>query len=998
MLMGQVVKGWISILLLLATLPFVVRQGPAETTDFSLRHQVLTTWTTDQGLPQNFVRAIAQTSDGLLWVGTMNGLVRFDGIRFRGFSKDGPPELQDNIGGLAPDAGDGLWVATATELFHYSHQQFQSIPLLGQSNYRLQAMARGFDGEVWIYAGGKLARTRNNALEVRNIPAGAHPLRDLAESANHTLWIADGESVFAARGAAVTRYLLPGANMVYADISGDVFAGDGHRLFRFDGQGFAQIPNPGLGNFVSVLIDHRNRLWMASGGLHGLSRKSESDTETLTTADGLASDDVRLIFEDRNHDIWLGTISGLQRLHQGVFVTYRVADDLPNNHSQVDAVFQQKDGSIWAGTLEGGIAQLSQGRWKSFGDSAGLPPGQVRGFIQDSTSPAIAISDYGIFTRIGDRFSRIPSIPHGYINTPVRTPDGSLWFGVEHQGLYCLKGTQLFHPDASDGLPGNEISSLAVDAAGVLWVGASDRLLRWNQTRFETVLTSPSPVLAIAWPGSGDMVLGTLHGLFVRTGQSSRMLTQQEGLPGNTVLDVLGDDAGNLWIATTLAIARLSQEQWRTFAEGKMNRVNPQVFTSADGLRNSSVLPLNQVTAMRAQDGRIWFATAGGLSVVDPTLHSEPPVPAILDSIMVDDREHPASNIVVAPGQHRVTFIYTAPPVAAPEQITFRYRLLGWDHDWIHAGSAREVSYTGLHPGSYTFEVMAVNREGLPSATPAAVVMHLRPFFWQTEWFLVLAICLAASLLIEITRRRTRLNVERMSLRLQERMAERERIAYEIHDTVIQDMTGATLQLELLGFHVADQPEKALELQESLAQRMRETVARSRNMVRNLHSTAVMQYSLVDVLRHAESEFRLADMPLFELTSVGEARPVNPLVRDEVYRICREALANAFRHANARMVRVTVRFLPKVLEVEISDDGDGMDDETLLRGRAGHFGLPGMKAHAHRIGADIAIESNREFGTKIVLRVATQRPRRLWWRNGWRFSSERISDDDTYDK
>jgi signal transduction histidine kinase len=229
-------------------------------------------------------------------------------------------------------------------------------------------------------------------------------------------------------------------------------------------------------------------------------------------------------------------------------------------------------------------------------------------------------------------------------------------------------------------------------------------------------------------------------------------------------------------------------------------------------------------------------------------------------------------------------------------------------------------------------------------------------------------------------------------------MAERERIAYEIHDTVIQDMTGATLQLELLGFHIADQPDKATQLQESLAKRMRETVARSRNMVRNLHSTAVMQYSLVEMLRHAEAEFRLAELPAFELTSVGEARSVNPLVRDEVYRICREALANAFRHSNASKVQVEVRFLPKALEVEIRDNGDGMDDETLVHGRPGHFGLPGMKAHAYRIGANVTIESSRDVGTKIVLRVATRVSRRLWWRLGRRFTGETISDNDTYKK
>ena len=998
MLKGGVVKRRIAILLSLATLAFVVRQGMAETRDLSLRHDVLTTWTTDQGLPQNFIRAITQTSDGFLWVGTMNGLVRFDGIRFRGFSKDGPPELQDNIAGLVPDAANGLWVATATGLFHYAHQQFQSIALLGQPHYRLQAMARGVDGEVWVYADGKLARTRNNTLEIKEIPAGAHPPRDLVESRDRTLWIADGESVFAVRGATARRYPLPGANMLYADDSGDVFAGDGHRLFRFDGQGFTEIPNPGLGNFVSILVDHEKRLWMASGGLHGLSRKSEGETEILTTADGLASNDVRSIFEDRNHDIWLGTISGLQRLHHGVFVTYGAPDGLSNSHSQVDSVFQQKDGSIWAGTLEGGVAALRQGRWESFGASAGLPPGQVRGLVRDATSPAIAISDYGIFARRGDKFFKIPSIPRGYINSPVRTPDGSLWFGVSHQGLFRLNGTQLFHPGAADGLSSDDIWSLTVDTAGALWVGAGDQLLRWNQTRFNTVLTSPSPVLTLAWPRSGDVVLGTLNGLFLRTGQTARMLTQQEGLPGNTVLDVLDDGSGNLWIATTLAIARLPQQQWRAFAEGKVNRIHPVVFTSADGLKSGAVLPLNQVTAMHAQDGRIWFATAGGLSVVDPNIDPAPLVPAILDSIVVDDQEQPAANIAVAPGRHRVTFIYTAPPVPAPEQITFRYRLVGWDRDWTDAGGAREVSYTALRPGSYTFEVMAVNREGTPSTSPAAVVVRLRPFFWQTAWFLVLAICAAASLLIEITRRRTRLNAERLSLRLQERMAERERIAYEIHDTVIQDMTGATLQLELLGFHIADQPDKATQLQESLAKRMRETVARSRNMVRNLHSTAVMQYSLVEMLRHAEAEFRLAELPAFELTSVGEARSVNPLVRDEVYRICREALANAFRHSNASKVQVEVRFLPKALEVEIRDNGDGMDDETLVHGRPGHFGLPGMKAHAYRIGADVTIESSRDVGTKIVLRVATRVSRRLWWRLGRRFTGETISDNDTYKK
>lgn len=512
--MARRLKGWIRVLVPAVVLALTGRRGSAEAPGLPLRQYVFSSWTVDQGLPQNFIRAIAQTSDGFLWVGTMNGLARFDGVQFRGFSKDGPPELQDNISGLEPDSGGGLWVATATGLFHYRQQQFTAIPLLGETHYRIEAMARGQDGEVWIYANGKLARTQNDVLRTREIPPRMNTLRAMAESVDRTLWMADGESIFALRsgGGAAARYALPGTDMVYEDDFGDVLAGDRHRLFRLEGKTFARVRNAGLGNFVSVLVDSRRQLWMASGGLHGLSRRSDRGIETLTTSDGLASDDVRVVFEDRSHDIWVGTISGLQRLHRGVFTTYSAASVAPGEPNELDAVFEQKDGSLWAGTLEGGAAQWTNGRWRVFGPSSGLPAGQVRGFAEDEKTPAIAVSDYGIFARRKNRFSRLPAIPRGYIDTPVRTADGSLWFGVQRRGLFRLKGTQIFHPGRSDGLPDGAIWFLTADARGVLWVGDGNQLLRWNQGRFDTVLTSSSPILNVVPQPSGGFVLGTLHG------------------------------------------------------------------------------------------------------------------------------------------------------------------------------------------------------------------------------------------------------------------------------------------------------------------------------------------------------------------------------------------------------------------------------------------------------------------------------------------------------
>ncbi|MDT7812284.1 MAG: hypothetical protein QOJ42_2200, partial [Acidobacteriaceae bacterium] len=936
----------------------------------SLRHEVLTTWTTEQGLPQNFVTSLAQTSDGFLWVGTMNGLVRFDGLHFRGFSQDGPPELQGFIVALVRDGGDGLWIVTASSLFHYEHQRFVPILFGKRAHYRIETLARSNDGELWIYFEGKLEHTHVDKLEPAALPDGAHTLSGMAESRDGTLWIADRENIFRVRGGAtVARYSLPGCQLIYADRFGEAWAGDGHHLFHFDGSGFQPVKDPGLSNFVSVMVDSRHRLWMASGGLHGLSRKSGDVKEVVTAAVGLASNDVRIILEDRDGDFWLGTIAGLQRLHQGIFTSYSAVDKLAGGRSQTESIFEQKDGSIWAGTLEGGVVLWKSGHWQSFGKAQGLSPGQVRGFFEHGAAPAIAISDYGIFERRGSRFTRMSSIPHGYVTTPVIAGDGSLWFRIEHQGLYRLRNGQLTRFGARDGLSGQQLWSLAVDAQGVPWVGDATELQRWNGQRFDRIIATPGPALCVSWPKDG-IAVGTFNGLLLRAGNSGsgRVLTQNEGLPGNMVLDILDDGEDNLWIVTARAIARITREQWMAYAEGHANRVDPEVFNEADGLKSRYVLPLNEVTATRTHNGRLWFATISGPAVVDPHLPVAPGAQAVIDSIVVDDQHHLPGDLAVGPGRHRITFTYTSPATIAPEQTRFHYRLAGWDSDWVDAGTSREVSYTGLPPGAYTFEVMATNREGGSSKLPAQVQVKLQPFFWQSKWFLILGVCLAVGVIVEVTRQFTRRSAERLSLRFQERVAERERIAHQIHDTLIQDLIGATLQLELIEFQVADHAGSSSRSLISLAARMRETIARSRNMVSNLHSTAVVQYNLVEVLRHAEAEFRSGPLPIFDLVCKGEPRQVHPLIRDEVYRISREALANAFRHSTAEYVTVEVRFMPDLLEVEIADDGQGMTEEMLKHGRAGHFGLRGMQAHAQRIGAILAVESEPGQGTNVILR------------------------------
>jgi len=865
------------------------------------------------------------------------------------------------------------------------------VPWKGNAPYRVEDVIEGNNGNALAYSGGKLLRTSGDKLVEVTLPKQVRRVNVYALSANQTLWVANDESIFAVRdGKVIARYAQKNITLLYADDFGNVYAGDGHHLFRLAGNRFVQVRSPGLGNFVDVMVDRKGQLWMASGGLHGISRKSGSKTEVLTAADGLANDDARVLFEDSNHDVWIGTIAGLQRLHHGIFTSYTEGDGLPRSHNQSDAVFQDKQGAIWVGTLEGGVAELVDGKWKRFGPAQGVPSGQVRGFANGKDGPVIAISDYGLFEWRNGRFIKMNGVPHGYLISPVRASDGSLWFGVQGKGLYRMSGKSLTHFSTAEGLPNKPVFIIQRDKRGGMWVGLRNGLYHWDGNRFERAVATSQAVLAVVQLPSGRLVIGTMEGLQIIEGGKRWTLTRTQGLPGNMVLSVVADEDQNLWIATNIAILRLTDQQLDEYLTGRINHVEPEIFTESDGLKSRDVLPLNQVNALRARDGRIWFATMRGISVVDPHITAGPAPKPVVDSVLVDDQPQDAGNLTIPAGRHRVTFVFTAPYLSAAKYLRFRYRLAGWDDDWIHASSARQVSYTALPPGNYRFEVEAVNREGIASLAPARVSIHLEPFFWQTKLFIVLASLACVALIVEVTRRRTKARAERLTLRFQERAAEREWIAYQIHDTVIQDMIGAELQLELLGFQITDQPESAMRSIDVLAGRMRETIARSRNMVSNLHSTAAPQFNLVDVLKHAESEFRLGEEPHFRLVSEGEPRKLHPLVRDEVYRICREALANAFRHANAKNVEVHVCFTPQTLDVKIVDDGCGMSDETRLRGRSGHFGLRSMQTHAARIGASIDLQSTPGHGTRIHLHVVTAQPK---WSRFRRRSTNQESGD-----
>ncbi|MBB5316046.1 sensor histidine kinase [Tunturibacter empetritectus] len=895
--------------------------------------------------------------------------------------------MQERVTGLVPGEDGSLWIGTSAGLTHYEHGRFVAIAnQAGLKRFPVDDLVPDHEGGLWVANHSRLFKANNHAFTPCLLPVDGHAggLKAIAEATDRTLWVAGNQGVFALRGGKVSRHYgdaegLPAANISFvdADARGNVYAGDGHRLFRLEGERFRIVQAPGLGNFVSLLTDHAGALWMASGGLHGISRNVEGTVDSFRMEQGLASNDARILFEDRSGDMWIGTIAGLQRLHNGRFTTYTVADGLPQGQNQYDAVFEDKGYSIWVGSLEDGVGRVHDGRFERFSVREGLKRGQVRGFADSDEGIVVAISDYGLFRLNGKHFVPIAGIPHGYITSPISDTTGALWFGLNGNGVFRLAHGSLRHFTTAEGLPGTRVSSLLLDEQGAVLVATNEGVAQFRGDRFVTI--ADIPVISIGRDDQrGGLWFGTGDGLVFWKSGHMRRITQAQGLPGNLVLAATTDDADNLWITTANAIAQVDRKQLDAVLTGAENTLWPKRFTQADGLGSRDVLPIGQVDIVRAHDGRIWLATANGLSVAETKTAPAPVAQVFVESIAIDEvLQQTADRIVVPPGRHRLTIIFTSPDLHSPEQLRFRYRLNGWDKDWLDAASVREITYTGLPPGDYQLRVVAANEDGVWSDREASVGVHIRPFFYQTKLFMILACLTLLASVIEITRRRTRYVAEQQRLRFQERAAERERIGYQIHDTIIQDLVGTALQLELIGMQIPENSEKTAYLLADLTARMREMVGKSRNMVSSLHSMATPQYHLLEVLREAAAEFRLGELPVLRLETRGKQPIIKPLVRDEVYRICREALANAFRHSNATRIDVCAAYTDEGIEISISDDGSGMDEETLRIGRSGHFGLSGMQAHAQRIGATVLIDSELNLGTTVRLNVPT--PSRRWW-------------------
>lgn len=715
------------------------------------------TWFAKDGLPQNSVNAIRQTPDGYLWFGTEEGLARFDGAQFTTFDRNTRSLVHRYVMAVTADTSGGLWIGTLSGgLTRYGDGRFtQHGRKLGEANDGVRSLHDDGRGGLWVgtIGGGlHLVRDGHRTSYTRREGLSSDIVRAIVSDGENGVWLGTAEGLNRFRNGTIETFttkdgIADDAVMaIHRDRRGAVWIGTLGGLTRYENGRFTSFHKAdGLPHdSVYALFDDRaGNLWIGTEG--GLCRFSDGKFATLTARDGLSGDRIRSIFEDREGSLWVGTFGGgLTRLQDGKFITVTTREGLA--HDAVGPLLQDREGAIWIGTMGGGVTRLKDGRAVSYTTRDGLASDLIQSLAEDHTG-ALWIGTFGGgLSRYRDgaftTYTQRDGLAANVVMTLAEDREGSLWIGTGGGGLNRFKDGVFTRFTTAEGLAHDVVRWLSVDREGVLWISTMGGLSRFENGRFTNFSTQNGLSLDLVGPvhqdTRGTHWIGTLGaGLLRYKNGVFTPITARDGLFDDSVYSIIEDAKGYFWMSCNHGVFRVSRKELDDFAEGRIGSVTSLAFGEADGMKSRECNG-NSPAAFLAQDGRIWFATLRGAATIDPQhipFNSVPP-PVLIERVLAD--QHPiamADGALVPPGKGALEFHFTAPSYQAPERVSFRYRLEGFDKDWIDAGTRRVAYYTNLPPGRYAFRVAACNNDGVWNEHGAATAIRLEPHFYQTYWF-----------------------------------------------------------------------------------------------------------------------------------------------------------------------------------------------------------------------------------------------------------------------
>jgi signal transduction histidine kinase/ligand-binding sensor domain-containing protein len=949
----------------------------------SLTQYTRTSWTQEHGLPQDTIRAITQTPDGYLWLGTDEGLARFDGYEFVVFNKTRGDLPSNSITALAAAQDGTLWIGTSNGLTQYREGRFRTYTIKdGLPDDTVTGLYEDHAGTLWIVAGVNLSRFE--AGKFTNFAPGAElpvtSARVIREDNHHDLWVAgftaivkmtSGRFVTVMDAAALKGFIV---TAMVTDRNGHFWLGGSNGVIERwpDGRMRRFSTQDGLPDaFVrSLWIDRDGNVW--AGTNLGLARLSGDRWVTLNDGDS-SRDLVRCLFEDREGDLWVGSNSGLTRFRDTMFVAYGKSEGLPSD--EPNAVFQDHRGRIWVGFHDSGLMLLSGGERRVFTIRDGLPNNEIFS-IHEASDGDLLIGARGGMVRMhaGTFRTFVPRDPLARINVfdAIEDSGGRIWMATPG-GLIEKTGdrTRIVIPGAP--VLSNSTVTLCFDGAGGLWAGTYGKGLwhiQGDTVRQYTISDglSSDQIRSLHPDPDGTLWIGTFGGgLDALRGGRFRHYTEANGLLSDNVADVM-DDGESLWLSTTRGICRVSKRQLREFDDGRRTTLEPTNYGIEDGLRSAQCSPSYPIGGggYRTADGRLWFTTNRGLAVYNPGAHKQTALPPVVHiaELSVDGRPVDLTpDGRLGPNAGRIQIRYTAIHLAAPEEVRYSYRMEGLDRDWVHAGTRRAINYTTLGHGQYRFVVRAELSGG--QTGEASYAFTILPQFYETAWFRLLAVLLLAASAWAVYRLRVRQIRSRFALVLEERA----RLAREIHDTLAQGFVGISSQLDAVAMCMPDEGSAARRYLD-LARRMaRHSLTEARRSVMDLRASVLEGQDLAAALSSGARLWTAGAGVDVDIEVSGTPSELPQDYEQHLLRIAQEAVTNALKHSAATKILIKLHMEARKLYLRIVDNGRGFEQDGVFASLGGHFGLIGMRERAERLGGELTLASEPGQGTEVEVRV-----------------------------
>lgn len=1008
--LGTVLVGWCVL--------FNVISANADQANRITSSPFLTTrWTTENGLPQNSVTTIVQTPDGYLWLGTFGGLARFDGLKFTIFNSGNTPALPSNrITALHVGRDGNLWIGTETgdiSRFHNGNFSFfTQIPADASGSKIIHAIYQDRSGALWVGAEKwgltRFAASNSARAKMFNERHGLPPytVNGICEDRDGDLWVCmtgglarfqNGQQGQEKREGQFTVYLKrdPNDKKVVSDHllrirphpDGGLWLLTQNNLGRFHEGSFTpylkyshhpeSIAGLSEGATGNLLFSYgADRIFNIGQNAKGsvTERKVEELQPFLVVA----------LFEDREGNIWLGTIgNGLIRLRARRVTMLNSTNGLPDTGG--GPILQDRHGDIWIGFMNG-ICRLSGEVLTTYLTQAMRKQkegSKIGALYQDRAGDLWIGKDNSLARYRNGHFTEYPLWGTGFISSILEDRQGRMWLGT-WDGLAQFQDGRLTMYRQSEGIVHNDVKFMLEDRAGAIWLGTPGGLSRFQNGVFTNFTVgaggglSNNFVRAIHEDADGTLWIGTYGGGLnrLRNGQFTH-ITAKQGLFDDFISRILVGDNDTFWLLGNRGIFQVSRQALNEVADGQRQSVKCQVYDAADGMNPSEGQGGFQPAGWRGSDGRLWFPTIHGVAVVDPNLSNNLPPPVIIERVLLDGAELDARQpIEIPPGKGNLEIQYTGLSLSKPEQIQFSFKLSGQNETWMDVGQRRTAYFPQLQPGRYRFSVKALSPDGVWSEREANLDFIVRPHFWQTVWFLSLVAMALAGLALAgyrwrmaFYRKRTAQQEAFTRQLIESQEQERKRIAAELHDGLGQSLI-IIKRRGLLCLDAGEAHQEVLEQVQEIVEASTHAIEEVREMIFDLRPQQLDRLGLIGAV--SDLLTRAASVNGWQLTR--QLDEVDGLFSEEaensLYRIVQESVNNVSKHAAATHVAVSICRQSSWVELTIQDNGRGFVMETGTNAaRRNGFGLRGIAERARFLDGYANIESAPENGTTVRLRL-----------------------------